>query len=344
MQRRSRSAAGTPRWPKKPRTRVSLRRQLVRLGVISGGVFLVVGVVFAMTHTDQEARLLGGPPAMQVDRHWSGPSPRVDRQGAASESGGASQVDRSRELKVLASFARPFFSASSSTGRATKTLHVAGPSLRSARSIVANTPALLGPAKVSSASRWATALWYHTDIFHRASKRRSVRGYARRGARLAVTRYVRAAGCKGGGWYELKSGGYICTKKGFVVADKPKDPADYKLHYVRPRLDKALPFDYAKVTDKRALRLFRIPETKEAAAIAEQQKELGENDNGQDWPEVVDRQMNGAFFVALEDDDVVTSKKRYVQTVYGRYVSAKTLEARPLSTMHGELLGKKTPL
>lgn len=202
----------------------------------------------------------------------------------------------------------------------------------------------------------AVAFYYRTGIFRAASAKPRARGYARRGRRLAVARWVKAPGCQGGAWYELKAGGFVCTRRGFRVSRRPIDPAVTGLHYVLPNTRRPLPYSYAKVIDKTAIRLYRLPDEEELSVIDEKREMLkddgddaaaaDDDGDGGSWAEVVERQLKGAFFLALQAKVYRHLGRRFVRTVYGRYADRRDVKLRPLSPMHGELLGggRKLPL
>jgi hypothetical protein len=191
------------------------------------------------------------------------------------------------------------------------------------------------PPLPRSWSRTALALYFRTDIFASASKRLKVIGFARRGSRLPVTRQVWGSGCKRGTWYAIHGGGYVCTRRGFLVRTKPPK---LDLHYRLPDTSRLLPFSYAKVKRDGVARLFRPPTEAEDKQIAA----LGDED---DLPEVVDKLMKGAYFLAL-DETVDHGGKTYYRTVRGRHVLEEELDPRDPPPMRGELLqgAKSLPL
>ena len=180
----------------------------------------------------------------------------------------------------------------------------------------------------------ALAYHYRTDIFGAARRNARAIGYARRGTRLPVEQRVYGNGCKGGAWYKVASGGYVCTKRGFVVARKPKR---LTLHYNLPARSRPLPYRYAAVTDPKAMRYYRIPTVAEDKLI--KQAEQGQRKR----PDVVERQMEGVFFLAI-DGPQKSAGREFLRTVYGRYVRQSDLKWLPPSPMHGERLRPKVQL
>ena len=175
----------------------------------------------------------------------------------------------------------------------------------------------------------AMAYYYRTSIMSDASAKARVVGIARRGSRVPAKGRVRGRGCKGGRWYSVAGGGYVCTRKGFRVARNPARP---DLHFVLPEKSRPLPYKYAEVINQQAPRLYRLPTAEEVEQIAAAEQGKGE------WPEVVERQMKGVFFLAIHRAQQHLGET-YLQTVYGRYVRARDVKNLPLSPMHGEKLG-----
>jgi len=205
----------------------------------------------------------------------------------------------------------------------------------------------------------AVAFAYHFkgDIFKKPSKYPRVAGHARRGSVLPVARRLSGKGCKGGTWYELGTGGVICTRWGFIVGVQPKVP---NVHFRAPELSRPQFFSYARQKERGTPRLYRFPtvaEEKEIAAIVGKVKEEGEGkgkgkgDTGKEgrgrgttsWPQVVERPMDGAFLLALDRVEV-DGERRYFRTVRGRYIEESRLKRFPLHPMHGEVLDKKGDL
>ncbi|MFO0635015.1 MAG: L,D-transpeptidase [Nannocystaceae bacterium] len=87
-------------------------------------------------------------------------------------------------------------------------------------------------------------------------------GYLRIGARTRVTDKVEGTGCPKG-WYQLPQGGFACANKGLVVEDR--EPV-MKNAPPAPRIDQALPYDYAYVKRWNSPMWWRVPTPDEAAA------------------------------------------------------------------------------
>jgi hypothetical protein len=92
-------------------------------------------------------------------------------------------------------------------------------------------------------------------------------GYIRIGQRMMVTPKIEGAGCPKG-WYGLAQGGYACASKGLVV-DATRPPYMHK-EPTPPRVDQALPYDYAYVRRWNSPMWWRVPSSKELAVAAEQ--------------------------------------------------------------------------
>jgi hypothetical protein len=92
-------------------------------------------------------------------------------------------------------------------------------------------------------------------------------GYIRIGQRMMVTPKIEGAGCPKG-WYGLAQGGYACASKGLVV-DATRPPYMHK-EPTPPKVDQALPYDYAYVRRWNSPMWWRVPSSKELAVAAEQ--------------------------------------------------------------------------
>ena len=219
-----------------------------------------------------------------------------------------------------------------------------------------------GVRKLSGApARRSVAFAFHfkSDIFKAPGKQAKIVGHARRGAVLPVARRLRGGGCKGGTWYELSTGGAVCTSRGFTVGVQPSVPNVY----IRlPDERRPLFFSYARQKERGTPRLYRFPMPREEEEIAaargrgkgEEGKEgkgTGEGEGkgtetgtgATSLPEVVERLMDGAFLLALDRVEVA-GERRYFRTVRGRYIQEARLTRFPLYPMHGELLGKEMAL
>ena len=84
-------------------------------------------------------------------------------------------------------------------------------------------------------------------------------GYIRLGTRMMVTPAIEGSGCAKG-WHGLPQGGYACASKGLVV-DAKRPP--YLPSPPSPRVDDAIPYDYAFVRRWNTPMWWRIPTTDE---------------------------------------------------------------------------------
>ena len=125
-----------------------------------------------------------------------------------------------------------------------------------------------GVRKLSGApARRSVAFAFHfkSDIFKAPGKQAKIVGHARRGAVLPVARRLRGGGCKGGTWYELSTGGAVCTSRGFTVGVQPSVPNVY----IRlPDERRPLFFSYARQKERGTPRLYRFPMPREEEEIA----------------------------------------------------------------------------
>lgn len=188
------------------------------------------------------------------------------------------------------------------------------------------------PSPVPEGALRAHAYQYVSRVFARPSKRPRAQGFVRRGMVLHARERVYGPGCRGG-WYTLLEGGVVCSSDGFFVAREPRAAVEQR----RPDVASAMPFRYAKVATRGALRFFRIPSQREEAEIA---KAL---ENDRRLPEVVERRMNGVYLLALDREER-KRKRSYHRTVRGRYVRAEDIEPKPEPTMRGVLLSERDTL
>jgi hypothetical protein len=96
------------------------------------------------------------------------------------------------------------------------------------------------------------------QIFAEPSDTSQVIGYMRRGARF---RAVRVKGrCNGGNFYELSTGGFVCTGRGFLIGTTPQtfDPVPPPASFYDP-----LPYAYAKNNARHELQYWRMPSVAE---------------------------------------------------------------------------------
>lgn len=180
----------------------------------------------------------------------------------------------------------------------------------------------------------AQAYYLRSDIYSSPSSKASVIGYARRSEKLPVRARAYGKGCKHGKWYALSEGGYVCTKKGFYVAKAHKK---MDLYYVKAKRNSFLPFRYGKVINRDAFRFYRIPTRAELKTLNDTEEEEKK------WPEVVERKLEGAFFIAYNSliEDKLGS---FYQTVLGRVVREDAVETLQIPPTRGVQLGKRLKL
>ncbi len=181
------------------------------------------------------------------------------------------------------------------------------------------------------------AYQYHAPIYMSVSDTPRVEGIARRGTILPVRRQVHGPGCATGRWFELTTGGYVCTGQGFYSGNDFEGSRFLEQRPVDREAD--MPFRYGEVVVQGAPRFtatkddegwFRDILKSRAKVSADGVEEL-----------------RGDYLLAI---DKLTSHRVaeqvgwFYQTVRGRYV--RPSDVRMLSpTLHsGELLDEKTPL
>lgn len=172
-----------------------------------------------------------------------------------------------------------------------------------------------------------------THVYMRPEPKARTLGLVRRGTMLRAKELVTGEGCASGQWYALADQGYACAGRGFVTSQSPIA----RWQQPRPDTQSALPFTYAKVTSRDALRYYRMPSDSELEAVHKAIREGGA------LPDVVRDRMDGDYFLALDREES-KGDQRYYRTVLGRYVHADTVAPRSAPTMQGELLGSELRL
>jgi hypothetical protein len=185
------------------------------------------------------------------------------------------------------------------------------------------------PAKGAAAPFFALAFHYDTVVYAQAEQAAQRFGIVRRGTSLAGAKPVSGSGCERG-WYQLAEGGFACDRQGFALSET-RQP--FWIRQPEPDLNRALFYEYGRVTKPGALRLVRMPSEREAASLPRNTP-----------AKLLQARLNGDVFLALDRLESAGAH-RYYRTVRGRYVSARDVEPRSVPEMHGEVLrgGKKLP-
>jgi hypothetical protein len=194
-------------------------------------------------------------------------------------------------------------------------------------------PTPYAPAEPPPGALRAHAYQYVSRVFDRPRSGANAVGFVRRGIVLTASERVPGRGCKGGAWYELVGGGYVCSRDGFAISENVRD---VDVRQPAPKVERALPYGYGKA-EEGALRYYRIPTAEEEAEIAravEAEQRL---------PDVVERKMDGVFLLGLDRLEG-EGERAFYRTVRGRYVRASDVEPKPEPAMRGELLGEQRQL
>ncbi len=190
---------------------------------------------------------------------------------------------------------------------------------------------------------YALAYQYNTRIFERPARKPRPKGIVRRGTTLLALERASGKGCKRGAWYRLSSGGYACSRDGFLITPEPRAPLTVQ-H--QPDVDAALPYRYAKMAEG-APRFLEAPSKRELertlAALASRAASKDDKDAPR-LPRVVSDVMDGIYFVALPRTAPADDGEDYYRTVLGRTVRKSDVSFKPDPAMHGELLGKRWQL
>jgi hypothetical protein len=169
--------------------------------------------------------------------------------------------------------------------------------------------------EITPPDRHALAYQFNAPIYRRPDAR-AIRGFARRGRRLPVARWLRGEGCARG-WLELGTGGFVCNDFGFNTSSSPPDlPEDLR---TRPPADRPLPFAYARVR-RAGLPLWTdLPTGDEIAPAAHSE---------------------GVTFVAIDRETTREDGEVFVRDVRGRYLRKADVVPAPAQTLRGDTLGE----
>ena len=176
------------------------------------------------------------------------------------------------------------------------------------------------------------AFQYDAFVYDKAGDKAGVTGIVRRGGTLRVGGIVNGSGCKDGTWYKAEPFGYVCTSLGFHVGDNPSSDT----YGVPPaKVEARLPYQYARVTTKRAPRYYRMPTVQEEKQARRAMEKKGPT------PEVVASLMEGDYFLALGEKETREADGTvFYRTLRNRYVREDDVELRNPEMVRGEQLGK----
>ena len=183
-----------------------------------------------------------------------------------------------------------------------------------------------------SGSLFGAAFHYDAFVYDETASSPKVAGVIRRGTALKLGNKVAGPGCKDGTWYKAVPFGYVCSSLGFHVSDD----ANAKSYGVPPaKVTNHLPYQYARVTTKRAPRYYRLP------TVAEERQARLAMEKKSPTPEVVSSLMEGDYFLALAEKEAREADGAvFYRTVRGRYVRVSDVELRNPDPVRGEELGR----
>jgi hypothetical protein len=183
-----------------------------------------------------------------------------------------------------------------------------------------------------SSEFFGAAFHYDAFIYDKTASSPKVAGIIRRGTALQLGNKVTGPGCKNGTWYQAVPFGYVCSSLGFNVSESPKA----KTYGVPPaKVTEHLPYQYARVTTKRAPRYYRMPTIEEEKQARRAMQKKGST------PEVVSSLMEGDYFLALADKETREADGAvFYRTVRGRYVRTGDVDLRNPDPVRGEELGR----
>jgi hypothetical protein len=170
-------------------------------------------------------------------------------------------------------------------------------------------------------------------------------GYLRAGALLhsTTTEPLGYEGCEGG-WYELDSGGYVCSERDVIVFSGESLP---ELRARQPDRSAVMPYDYVTVRRKTPL-YKRIPKSDEVYVIPPDLEPDAATDTDADAvaPTIdnplVLRVLRPGFYVSL-DRSFERDGQVYWRTQQNGFVSEDALRRKPWSDFRGQELGSQPP-
>ena len=180
-------------------------------------------------------------------------------------------------------------------------------------------------------TQFALAYQYETRVFAEPKAGATFIGTIRRGRHVGVLEQVQGSGCSKGIWYRLATGGFGCSTDGVLVAAEKKP---FWIRQIEASIDRPLPYDYAKIKNRDALRFYRPLEAKELAEIARLSAQAKKTGTPAKYPDVVETVMDGDYLVALDREEEHHGR-RYYRTVNGRYVFAEEVDPKTEPAMHG---------
>ena len=198
-------------------------------------------------------------------------------------------------------------------------------------------PRDLGPPKRVFAKRFVAPI-------RDAPKSEGARiGYLRAGALLhsTTTEPLGYEGCEGG-WYELDSGGYVCSERDVIVFSGESLP---ELRARQPDRSAVMPYDYVTVRRKTPL-YKRIPKVEEVYVIPPDLEPDAGTDADAVAPTIdnplVLRVLRPGFYVSL-DRSFERDGQVYWRTQQNGFISEDALRRKPWSDFRGQELGSQRP-
>ncbi|MBK8010276.1 MAG: L,D-transpeptidase [Deltaproteobacteria bacterium] len=189
----------------------------------------------------------------------------------------------------------------------------------------------LGPLHIEQTSArypyFVMASRFSAPIYDTYRRGREIVGGMWRGGTKSGRRVRTKETCQRGQgrWYKLRGGGYVCNRVGFTVSRaKPRLVTRQR----DPAVEAPLPFRYARVIDKGALRLNRLPTRTELRTLDARRWTKG------NAPKIVAEEMFGDFFLSI-DQERKHLGRRYYRTVRGQYVRAEAIQLRDPPPMLG---------
>lgn len=146
-------------------------------------------------------------------------------------------------------------------------------------------------------------------------------GVLRRGSVLLATVRSSSAGCSGGRWAALRSGGVVCSTDGVEILDAMPVPARLTL---APDLGSPLPYRYAKVAEGAPL-FDRLPTAEQERAV----------DDGARPPGIAAEITSGVRFIAL-DRPVDRDGTEFHRSLEGEVVRTEDLAMVEPPRMRGQ--------
>ncbi len=190
-------------------------------------------------------------------------------------------------------------------------------------------PRDLGPPQRVFAKRFVAPVWSAPGPTARRL------GYLRAGALLQSTTSLPVAdeGCEGG-WYELDTGGFVCSERDVTIFSGERLP---ERRARQPDRDVVLPYEFATVRERTPL-YRRLPSIEEIVELLPEEPDGGvEEQTAPIENPLLVRVLEPGFYVSL-DRTFERDGRTYWRTQQNGFVPSEALRRKPWSEFRGRLL------